>query len=867
MKKTGAFAIGNLLFRLGLLALALMPAGVSAAPLLAEPFPISYGDGTLLGAGNTTTVWTVGNSGTSAGAVVTNTAALTYSGLTTGSGHGLEIAGTPGSARNKGATFAGQTYGANNPVVYASFLLQIVSAPAGNRLFAGLSTTTSGTTPSGVVGVWVDSSSRLSLSKNSATTMAATNTSALDANTHLVVLRYKWNANSSDDEVALWVDPGSLGAAEGNVPSPQIATTTGSDVASAQSFWIFHPSSSPVPATLHLDEMRVGTNWADVTPTGSIVAPPTGQPYVTQAFLGAGGLVLRGTNGTPGGPYHVLTAPNATTPMVQWAAIATNAFDNQGDFDCTNPVVPADVRRFYRLRLGQDTPPVVIAPSIVTQPTNQTVNAGQNVAFNVEAAGTAPLSYQWFFNTNTPLAAETNFTLTILNAQGTNAGGYSLRVTNSAGSVTSVLALLTVNTPPSITNQPQNQVVNVSNNATFTVGADGSPPLWYQWYFNTNTVLASQTNAALTIVSAQTSNAGVYQVVVTNNFGAITSVVRTLTVNTGSVPDFSLVGFASLSGFSSNSTLQAGGTTGGAGGPIVIASNLTWLVNYAQRSNTTLRVLITADIDCSSLNNNNSAPGYNTGRIDINNNKTIYSTNGATITRGTFRVTNKHNVIIQNLKFRDLWVLDPSGNYDTYGWDYIVVDNGGHHVWVDHCDFQKVYDGMVDVVNRSDYVTVSWCVFRDQKKTSLVGSSETDFTDRTHLNVTFHHNYYTNVDERIPRMRFGNAHVFNLFSQRLGGKGIQSSMEAATLIENCVFTSNNGGTPLVLQNGDDTTNGIAFVTNSTGITTSLNEPNFRFNNPFPQSPAPYVYSSVLTPLSSVANVVTNWAGVGKLTSF
>ena len=77
-----------------------------------------------------------------------------------------------------------------------------------------------------------------------------------------------------------------------------------------------------------------------------------------------------------------------------------------------------------------------------------------------------------------------------------------------------------------------------------------------------------------------------------------------------SAPDFSLIGFASLNGFSGDGTLLTGGTTGGAAGPIVVASNVTWLVNYAQRSNMTLRVLLTADIDCSPLSYNNSAPGY-----------------------------------------------------------------------------------------------------------------------------------------------------------------------------------------------------------------------------------------------------------------
>src|SRR6185369_6261300 len=125
-----------------------------------------------------------------------------------------------------------------------------------------------------------------------------------------------------------------------------------------------------------------------------------------------------------------------------------------------------------------------------------------------------------------------------------------------------------------------------------------------------------------------------------------------------------------------------------------------------------------------------------------------------------------------------------------YGWDYIGLEGGSHHIWVDHCDFEQVYDGMVDVTHGSDYVTVSWNVFRLQKKCSLVGHSDSasaQAEDTGHLNVTFHHNYYVDVDERMPRMRFGNAHVFNLYCENLVGNGIQSTANAATLVENVYF--------------------------------------------------------------------------------
>jgi pectate lyase len=340
-------------------------------------------------------------------------------------------------------------------------------------------------------------------------------------------------------------------------------------------------------------------------------------------------------------------------------------------------------------------------------------------------------------------------------------------------------------------------------------------------------------------------------------------------------PDFSLIGFATLAGFATNSTLLAGGTTGGTVGPVVVASNLTWLVNYAQRSNQPLRVLITADIDCSSLNNNNSAPGYLTGRVNVNSDKTIYSTNGATISRGTLNISSRQNVIVRNLRFRDMYVFDPTGAYDTYGWDYIAV-TGSHHVWVDHCDFERVYDGMVDVVNGSDYVTVSWNVFRDQKKCSLVGNSDGATGDRSKLNVTYHHNWFVNVDERTPRMRFGNAHVFNQYTDNRTatnstGKCIQATTESAVLVERVYFTHATNAYPTVFVNGGGVGNALkvvgSVITNSPGNRgfAETNAATFVFNAPWVTNAPPYSYTLDL--VADVPSLVTNWAGVGKLTSF
>lgn len=168
-------------------------------------------------------------------------------------------------------------------------------------------------------------------------------------------------------------------------------------------------------------------------------------------------------------------------------------------------------------------------PSIVTHPQNQTNALGATVEFSVAATGTAPLAYQWRFNsTNLAGATATNYTLA--NIQTTNAGNYTVVITNSAGSITSSVATLTITTGPVITNPPQSLAVNIGADATFTVGASGATPLSYQWRFNTVN-LSGATNASYTRTNAQLADAGNYTVVITNASGSITSGVAVLTVN------------------------------------------------------------------------------------------------------------------------------------------------------------------------------------------------------------------------------------------------------------------------------------------------------------------------------------------------
>ena len=87
------------------------------------------------------------------------------------------------------------------------------------------------------------------------------------------------------------------------------------------------------------------------------------------------------------------------------------------------------------------------APQFLENPYGQTINAGENVVFSTSASGRPPLFYNWRKN-GILIAPATNSTLKINQAQNSDAGYYTVEVSNSAGSETSIAALLSINKPP-----------------------------------------------------------------------------------------------------------------------------------------------------------------------------------------------------------------------------------------------------------------------------------------------------------------------------------------------------------------------------------------------------------------------------------
>lgn len=173
--------------------------------------------------------------------------------------------------------------------------------------------------------------------------------------------------------------------------------------------------------------------------------------------------------------------------------------------------------------LAVESPPVITA-----QPQSLTLTIGANATFAVVAIGIPTPTYQWQCNgVNIPGATSSSYTRA--NVQFTDAGSYAVVVSNPVGSVTSPAAVLTVNAPPSITAQPQSQTAIAGDNATFTVAADGTAPLTYQWSFNGNPIPAAS-QASYIIAGVTADDAGTYSVAIANAVGQTRSANAALAV-------------------------------------------------------------------------------------------------------------------------------------------------------------------------------------------------------------------------------------------------------------------------------------------------------------------------------------------------
>jgi len=238
-----------------------------------------------------------------------------------------------------------------------------------------------------------------------------------------------------------------------------------------------------------------------------------------------------------GGASFTVIAEGTSPLSYQWQHAGTNL---PGAIDATFTVANAQLSDagLYRCIVtnvagritSHDAVFVVLAaPAINGHPQSQAVVAGNAVQFSVSAVGTAPLRYQWRRDGG-DLPGQTGAQLTLNNAQPVNAGNYSVVITNGVGSITSFVAVLVVNVPPTITSDPTNVTVMLNASATFTAAATGTAPLTYQWRKDGINIPGAN-GQSFTVLSAQLSDQGMYSVLVTNIAGQAQSLAAQLRVN------------------------------------------------------------------------------------------------------------------------------------------------------------------------------------------------------------------------------------------------------------------------------------------------------------------------------------------------
>ena len=156
---------------------------------------------------------------------------------------------------------------------------------------------------------------------------------------------------------------------------------------------------------------------------------------------------------------------------------------------------------------------------------------GAGITLGSNMGGTTPMTYQWRLN-GSNLTAATNSSITITNIQTFQEGTYSIAVANAAGSITQNIAIVTVNDPPVITQQPVSTNAAPGTPVTLSVSVTGRTPLTYQWYKGTPTAapISGACSNSYTVLSATNRDTDRYYVSVINSDGGANSLYSYITV-------------------------------------------------------------------------------------------------------------------------------------------------------------------------------------------------------------------------------------------------------------------------------------------------------------------------------------------------
>src|SRR5437660_483496 len=181
---------------------------------------------------------------------------------------------------------------------------------------------------------------------------------------------------------------------------------------------------------------------------------------------------------------------------------------------------------------SSSTGSVTTAPSVTSQPGSQSVTAGQTAIFSVSATGTAPLSYQWKKNGIAVSGASSSAYTTPATSTSDSGAQFTVIVSNSAGSVTSSAAVLTVNAslpPLQVTNsQLSGGTVGSAYSATLNASGGTSP---YSWSVSSSTLPTGLSLSSAGTLSGTPTIAGAFPFTVAVKDAASASASASLSIN------------------------------------------------------------------------------------------------------------------------------------------------------------------------------------------------------------------------------------------------------------------------------------------------------------------------------------------------
>src|ERR1019366_1275249 len=214
-------------------------------------------------------------------------------------------------------------------------------------------------------------------------------------------------------------------------------------------YWEVVSTIGSLSSVSTISTFQMVANTPPVASNGSFITSQN-TPY-------SGYLTATDVNNTPntsGLIYSVVTAPSSGTAVINNSA--TGAFTYTPNTDFSGPdsftFKAFDGAAYSAAATISITVAAVLNPPLIaSQPTNMTVVSGSSAAFSVTASGTAPLCYQWWAS-GAGISAATNASYSLTSARASDAGNYTVVITNLYGSVTSSVAVLTVNKATPVVN-------------------------------------------------------------------------------------------------------------------------------------------------------------------------------------------------------------------------------------------------------------------------------------------------------------------------------------------------------------------------------------------------------------------------------